>query len=62
MLRADEVPVNAVKFCNNCKHKLPRGKCTAFPDGIPFDVLVGTISHNKPISGDNGIVFEPIAS
>lgn len=60
MLRTDDIPINAIKYCNDCKHKLPRLKCKAFPDGIPQDVLYGERDHHFPIEGDNGFVFEPV--
>lgn len=32
--------------------------CDAFPLGIPGDILVGTILHNRPVAGDGGKRFE----
>ncbi len=32
--------------------------CDAFPDGIPDDIWEEKISHDKPYSGDNGVIFE----
>lgn len=55
-----EILVNAVKYCNNCKHRYPHGiKCDAFPDRIPTAVLIGDIDHRLPIDGDHGIQYEP---
>jgi hypothetical protein len=35
--------------------------CDAFKDGIPADIFVGNIDHNKPLPGQgNDIVFEEI--
>ena len=48
--------------CCDCKHAdfIGKRKCTAFPDRIPLDIWCGNLSHNEPIKGDNGIVFEPM--
>ena len=55
-----EILVNAVKYCNDCKHLWKHGcKCDAFPDEIPVDVLIGDRDHRFPIDGDHGIQFEP---
>jgi hypothetical protein len=59
----NEILQNAVKHCNKCSHKrpsVPGAACDAFPEGIPFDVLVGDRDHRFPIEGDNGIQFEPV--
>lgn len=49
-----------VGICHSCKHNRKRGKCAAFPDGIPAQVLVGNVLHTRPISGDNGLQYEGI--
>jgi hypothetical protein len=42
----------------NCKWVFPSGKdCTAYPDGIPIEILDGTISHEESLNGDHGFVF-----
>ena len=49
--------------CWDCIHvnKKEIGKCKAFPDGIPFEILSGEVSHDKPLPNqNNNIVFEPI--
>ena len=58
----NEVFRNTVKYCNKCKHRFldPGNTCAAFPDGIPWDVLIGKKDHRSPVDGDNGIQFEPI--
>lgn len=49
--------------CMFCKHRSkPQPgvlgiRCAAFPDGIPDDVLTNTVSHERPIKGDNGVQF-----
>lgn len=48
--------------CLNCRHLHRSGPgftCSAFPDGIPFDIRSGETPHNKPIPGDHGIQWEP---
>lgn len=53
--------------CGDCKNMImissspegePFGKCKAFPEGIPYDLLHSKFEHNKPYPGDNGIQFE----
>jgi hypothetical protein len=48
--------------CGGCKHLHPvryrKGyTCTAFPDGIPEEIVRG-YSHHQPYPNDNGIRFE----
>ena len=53
------IPKNAVKFCNQCKHRIPyTATCAAFPNGIPVEVATWRTPHDRPIPGDNGIQFE----
>lgn len=47
-----------VSQCFFCKNNLPKGKCVAFPDGIPDEITKNFFIHNKPYEGDNGIQFE----
>jgi len=44
----DEVEENFINFCS------------AFNDGIPYEILTGENDHTKPYKGDNGITFDPI--
>ncbi len=48
-------------LCNHCLHKGKGITCTAFPSGIPMEIL-RTGEHFTSVPGDNGIVFEPIPS
>ena len=36
------------------------GVCAAYPDGIPVEILNGTVDHTKPYKGDHGILFEAV--
>jgi hypothetical protein len=33
--------------------------CTAFPKGIPQEILRGENDHTSPVPGDGGIVYKP---
>lgn len=33
--------------------------CTAFPEGIPDEILDNRFDHRRPLEGDHGIQFEP---
>jgi len=35
-----------------------RPTCTAFPDGIPYEIAYGSNLHLKPFPGDHGIQYE----
>jgi len=55
--------MEAVKLiCSSCKHfDRADGNCTAFPDGIPDEILSGENNHSKPLPEQgNDIVFEPV--
>ena len=49
-------------LCYECKHfdrySIDILICTAYPKGIPDEILDGKIIHKKPYKGDNGIQFE----
>ena len=45
--------------CNECIHLKDEGKCLAFPDGIPVEILNNNKFHDKIITGQVGkYVFE----
>jgi hypothetical protein len=52
-------------MCYRCSHrKEPFGgydvgfTCTAFPEGIPSEILQSEFDHRKPHEGDHGFQFE----
>ncbi len=49
-----DVYISQCAFCIHSK----RGKCAAFPNGIPDDMLWNRHDHHQPYPGDNGIQFE----
>mgnify|MGYP005834267629 CR=1 FL=1 len=58
---------NDIGSCNTCKHfiwkkvnntNMPSGNCDAFPGGIPIEIQFGSVVHDKPFTGDNGIRYE----
>ena len=53
-------PISA-SMCYNCAYfrGAESGKCDAFPDQIPERIWLGKFRHDKPLSGDRGIRFQP---
>ena len=47
--------------CYDCNylHAVNSRTCDAFPDGIPEEIWVGTMKHDKSYLGDHGIQFQP---
>lgn len=31
----------------------------AYPDGIPFEIVISKVDHRQPHTGDHGIQFDP---
>lgn len=47
-------------LCLTCKHYYEHGRCDAFGDYAPYDIVItGKIDHRKPVDSDHGIVYEP---
>ena len=45
--------------CGFCTHYFAgQERCTAFPNGIPEDILEGRADHRLPYAGDHGIRLE----
>lgn len=47
--------------CDKCTHlngvKGDRWTCSAFPNGIPYEIATEQHNHQTPFPGDNGIQF-----
>lgn len=44
-------------LCRRCKHYNDDMTCTAFPDGIPLEIVSGVFLHLRPV----GVEAEPVA-
>ena len=44
-------------FCLFCNHFKGNQSCDAFQDGIPDEIFMADILHDKPYPGDSGILF-----
>ena len=59
MFSKNEIP--DVFYCQMCVNFWHNGFCSAFPEGIPLEILQGENDHSKPLPDqDNDIVFEPV--
>ena len=50
-------------ICNQCKHfnRVSLNMiCTAYPKGIPIQIIKSIVDHKTPFINDNGVRFEPI--
>lgn len=49
--------------CMSCRHfdaaVKDRDVCEAFPEGIPVEILDGSVDHRQPVEGDHGVRWEP---
>lgn len=50
-----------VGICGKCVRLFEEAAytCSAYPDGIPMVIMVGTVDHRKPYEGDGGQTFIP---
>jgi hypothetical protein len=48
-------------MCLYCAHYNRESKvtCAAFPDGIPWPILLSEVDHRKPYPGDGDLQFQP---
>jgi hypothetical protein len=60
-LDADRSAITFPEPCVSCKHWRLDRTCAAFPRGIPDAIWTGENMHRTPVSGDSGIVYEPVA-
>ena len=53
----------APPICGGCRHltspDLRDPTCTAFPAGVPWDILLSKADHRQPFPGDGGSRFDP---
>ena len=53
--------MSTVLQCQLCRHYWGQGRCDAFPEAVPHEIIRGEHDHREPYKGDNGIRFEPVA-
>jgi hypothetical protein len=48
--------------CQVCRHLAPSGlACAAYKEGIPQEILSGTVLHTRSFAGDRGITFRKVS-
>ena len=56
--------IGGTPMCLGCKHfdfkKQDRFCCTAFPEAIPITIILNSLDHNFPASGDHGVRYVPL--
>ena len=51
---------NQCKNCQNLNMATDELTCTAFPNGIPKEILIGEFDHTKEYKNDNNIRFKKV--
>lgn len=55
-----DTPIPISEQCMNCIHQnKDKFSCSAYPEEIPAEIIMGEFDHTKPFPGDNGIMFVP---
>lgn len=49
----------AIPICVSCSH-WQYGSCTAYPEGIPEEIMIEGFDHRKPFGGEQTENGEPI--
>jgi hypothetical protein len=44
-------------LCDSCSRRTALSKCTAYPTGIPVQILANLVDHRQPYEGDHGKQF-----
>jgi hypothetical protein len=44
-------------LCHSCSRLRDAGTCTAFPDGIPTEIIHDGADHREAWPGDNGVRY-----
>ena len=45
--------------CNGCLHYKGFGKCVAFPDNIPEEIIRNKVKHDKGYTPETTVYYEP---
>lgn len=59
-VKKDRVQVISEPMCGLCLHFWGLDSCTAFPEGIPEEILHGPNNHKEPYPGDHGLRFTQV--
>jgi len=49
----------SISQCIRCRWWEGKGRCAAYPQGVPMAILGNRHDHRHPFPGDKGISFEP---